>query len=214
MKEPISIEQLVALLKAKGIQNTAVLAAMLAIPRHLFVKLTVKEQAYTDTALSLSHGQTISQPYVVAAMTETLLARQTRLHKVLEIGTGSGYQAAVLSQVVDEVYTIERIKPLLEDAQQRFADLGLTNICLRFADGNKGWPEAAPFDGIMVTAASDHVPDSLLEQLADGGCLVIPVGKSSDQQALQCITRTGDTFITEEIFPVVFVPLLRGTEEK
>lgn len=201
-------EQLITLLKQKGIHNADVLAAINKTPRHLFVDTPLISHAYIDTALPIAHEQTISQPFIVALMTE-LLVTDKKLHKVLEIGTGSGYQAAVLAQLVDEVYSVERIEVLYKEATQRLAQLGLNNIFTKLDDGANGWPEHAPFDGIIVTAATTEIPQALLEQLANGGRLVIPVGQPSYQE-LQMITREGDNFTTQVLDAVVFVPLLAG----
>lgn len=207
-----SAKQLVALLKQKGIQNKAVLAAILATPRHLFIDSSLHDKAYWDQPLALSYGQTISQPYIVARMTELLLAGGP-LTKVLEIGTGSGYQAAVLAQIAAEVYTIERIYPLYVKACETFHQLNLNNIFTQFSDGNAGWPEKAPFDGIIVTAAAATVPKQLLAQLNQGGRMIIPVGEQHQPQQLQLITRQGENFSVEQLDAVRFVPLLQGTEK-
>lgn len=203
-------EQLADALVKKGIADRKVLAAIRHIPRHLFVAPALTLHAYEDVALPTSHEQTISQPFVVARMTEILLAGH-KIKKVLEIGTGSGYQTAVLAELVPQVYTIERIRSLYDAAIQRFAALNLTNIHARFDDGTKGWSAEAPFDGIIVTAGTEEVPQALLDQLTDGGRLVIPVGCYSMQE-LQLITRHADNYTIETFDPVIFVPLLKGTE--
>jgi protein-L-isoaspartate(D-aspartate) O-methyltransferase len=167
--------------------------------------------AYEDVALGIGRHQTISQPFVVAIMTSKLLA-QRQCHKILEIGTGSGYQAAVLSYLVDEVYSIERIRELQESASEHLAKLNIQNVFLRHANGKFGWPEQAPFDGIIVTAAAPEVPTALKQQLADGGRLIIPVDFDHVQR-LQVITRQGSHFHFEELDYVMFVPLLPGEEE-
>ncbi|MCK5383101.1 MAG: protein-L-isoaspartate(D-aspartate) O-methyltransferase, partial [Gammaproteobacteria bacterium] len=164
--------------------------------------------AYEDTALPIGYNQTISQPYIVAAMTDLIISGQPQ--KVLEIGTGSGYQAAVLAPLVSKVYTVERIKPLAEQARQRFRKLGLRNVRASYSDGTEGLPEFAPYDAIITTAAAEKIPQALLEQLSpDGGRLVIPVG-GYDRQVLTLVTRNGDTFEKADLDPVIFVPLLTG----
>jgi protein-L-isoaspartate(D-aspartate) O-methyltransferase len=163
-------------------------------------------RAYEDTALPIGYGQTLSQPYIVARMTELLLRHEPG--RVLELGTGSGYQTAVLAQLVREVYSVERIKPLQDKARERLRQLGLRNVMLKHADGGMGWPEQGPFDGILVTAAPNDVPAALLEQLADNGVLIAPVGESS--QVLVEVVRRGDRYERRELEPVMFVPLLGG----
>jgi len=204
--------QLAAALKKKGIQNAAVLAAIAHTPRHLFVDPNFISEAYSDHALPIGHSQTISQPFVVARMTELLLGDRASAKNILEIGTGSGYQAAVLSQLADHVYTIERIFPLYERATKLFADLKINNIQTRFDDGNQGWPGIGLFDGIIVTAASKEIPQTLLDQLADNGRMVAPIGGPGYQE-LYLIERAGEKFTTHVLDPVVFVPLLAGTEK-
>lgn len=198
--------RLVERLRDSGIRDLRVLDAIARVPRHIFLDEALSHRAYEDTALPIGHQQTLSQPYIVARMTEMLLASQPR--RVLELGTGSGYQTAILSELVDEVYSVERIRPLLEKARTRMSRLKYRNVRLRHADGGIGWPETAPFDGIMVTAAPGDVPPGLLEQLADGGTMVIPLGEG--EQMLTCIHRQGDEFIREPVEPVRFVPLLSG----
>jgi protein-L-isoaspartate(D-aspartate) O-methyltransferase len=194
---------------APPIRDERVLAAMLALPRHLFVDEALATRAYEDTALPIGRGQTISQPWVVARMTEALLeAGMPRT--VLEIGTGSGYQAAVLAQLVEQVYTVERIDELQRSARRRFRKLGIENVKCRYDDGRIGWPDAAPFDAIIVTAAAAATEPALLAQLAPGGVLVAPVGGSSGQQLLRL--RAGEDGMQQEVLgAVVFVPLLGGT---
>ena len=203
-------ERLIKRLQDGGISNTAVLDCIRNTPRHLFVDEALSHRAYEDTALPIGYSQTLSQPYVVARMTELVLSRG-RPEKVLEIGTGSGYQTAVLSQVVPRVYTVERIAPLLEKADKRFRQLGLRNVTAKHADGSLGWPEKGPFDAILSAAAPYSIPAELLQQLAPDGILVIPVGGDDDQR-LQVVVREGDTdsFETLNVEQVRFVPLLSG----
>jgi len=202
-------QRLIATLKAEGITNPRVLNAIARVPREHFLPDTLKPSAYENEALPIGYEQTISQPFVVARMSELILT--DNCNKVLEIGTGSGYQAAILSQLFNEVYTIERIKPLLDQAKSCFQELGYDNIHTRFADGSKGWPQAAPFDAIIVTAAAPIVPKTLPEQLGEGGKMIIPVGNQQTTQWLQCINRNGNQLQTKILDPVVFVPLLPGT---
>ncbi|MEZ0122774.1 MAG: protein-L-isoaspartate(D-aspartate) O-methyltransferase [Candidatus Reddybacter sp.] len=204
-------ERLVQRLKDQGITSQKVLDVIRVTPRHLFLDEALSHRAYEDTALPIGHAQTISQPYIVALMTQILLSRGP-LKRVLEIGTGSGYQAAVLAQLVDEVYSVERIKPLLIKARNLFRQLRLRNIVTAHSDGSVGWPENAPYDGIIATAAPEQVPDELLYQLAPDGLLVIPVG-TGEHQELRVISRLGDSqkFEEEVIERVRFVPLLGGT---
>lgn len=199
-------ERLVQRLRDKGVRNEQVLLAMMRVPRHLLVDEALASRAYDDTPLPIGHGQTISQPYIVARMTEALLA-QGPLRSVLEIGTGSGYQTAILAALVPKVYTVERIAALGAGAKQKLRGLGMTNIEFRIDDGGRGWPEAAPFDAIIVTAAATQIPSALIEQLAIGARLIIPVG--DDCQQLICATRTQDGIATEHLELVNFVPLIR-----
>jgi len=201
-------DRLIDRLREKGIRSEAVLEVMRRTPRHLFVDEALSSRAYEDTALPIGFNQTISQPYIVARMTEALLAEGIPA-KVLEVGTGSGYQAAVLAQLVPRVYTVERIDALVRSARQRFRTLELRNIQLKQSDGSWGWPQQAPFDAILVTAAPAEIPRPLLEQLADGGRLVIPVGGASGQ-TLTVVTRRGDVYEREDLEPVSFVPLVGG----
>ncbi len=205
-------ERLINRLQEEGIRSTVVLDAIRSTPRHIFVDEALASRAYEDTALPIGHGQTISQPYIVARMTEVLLSGG-KLDKVLEVGTGSGYQAAILAQLVGQVYSVERIDALLKLARQRFMELGLRNIRLKHCDGKLGWPEYAPYDGIIVTAAPADVPTALLEQLAVGGRLIIPVGASGRNQTLLSITRTPDGYQQETLETVSFVPLLSGRDQ-
>lgn len=200
---------LIATLKKEGITNPLVLQAIADVPRENFVAPNTQESAYENRALPLGCGQTISQPYVVARMTSVIL-NDRPLNNVLEIGTGSGYQAAVLSKIATNVYTIERIRELYEQSKGKLADY--RNIQVRCGDGRLGWAEQAPFDAIVVTAASPDVPPELQAQLADGGRLIIPIGDEFGQE-LQLYTREGNTFTLQYLDPVIFVPLLSGTEE-
>ena len=197
-------------LREKGIRNEAVLRAMAAVPRHVFVEEALASRAYEDTALPLGMGQTISQPFVVARMIELLLNGRTTLGKTLEVGAGCGYQAAVLAQLTSEVYSLERLAPLLEKAKANMRQLKQFNVRLKHADGQYGLPEAGPFDSIIVAAAGLKVPPALLEQLALGGRLVLPVGTS--EQYLSFIERTPQAFVETRLDPVRFVPLLAGTQ--
>lgn len=200
-------DRLVARLKDQGIKHIELLNVMRSLPRHLFVDEALASRAYEDTALPIGHGQTISQPLSVARMTEMLLTGMTK-KKVLEIGTGSGYQTAVLSRLVERVYSVERIEPLQKQARERFYQLKFNNIRLKYSDGSWGWPEYGPYDGIIVTCAPEQVPEALLQQLAEGGRLVIPVG--GKQQSLRVIDRRGTTFEESILDDVTFVPLLPG----
>lgn len=202
-------ERLIQRIRDKGVRNQAVLEAMRNTPRHIFVDEALASRAYEDIALPIGHGQTISQPYTVARMTEALLVGPP-LDTVLEIGTGSGYQCAILAQLVRRVYSIERIEALLQLARPRFRELGLRNIHLKHSDGRIGLPEYAPYDGILVTAAPLGIPEALLQQLKLGGRLVLPT-KSRGGQMLVRITRIGDGYHQENLEAVNFVPLLGGT---
>ncbi len=197
-------------LREKGIRNEAVLAAMLAVPRHIFVEEALASRAYEDNALPLGFGQTISQPYVVAYMIELLLNGRASLGKTLEVGAGCGYQAAVLGQLTSDVYAIERLAPLLEKAKVHMRQLQLFNVRLKHADGMLGLPEAGPFDSIIVAAAGLQVPQALLDQLAPGGRLILPLGTS--EQYLRLIERTPEGFVEKRLAEVRFVPLLSGTQ--
>jgi len=205
-------ERLVERLKAEGIRNAAVLERIRAVPRHLFVDEALASRAYEDTALPIGFGQTISQPYIVAAMTGALIeGAAKKLTRVLEIGTGCGYQTAVLAPFVQHLYSVERIAPLLQRARSMLAELRISNVSLRHADGWHGWRSQAPFQGILAAAAPEFVPPELLEQLDEGGRLVIPIG-ARGQQTLLRVTRNGDEFKREELLPVSFVPFVEGTE--
>jgi protein-L-isoaspartate(D-aspartate) O-methyltransferase len=201
-------ERLIQRLVDQGISDKAVLDVIRTTPRHLFLDEAMAHRAYEDTALPIGHQQTLSQPYIVARMTELLLAAGPLQH-VLEIGTGSGYQTAVLAQLVENVFSVERIRPLQFKAKQRLRQLKLYNIQTKHADGIMGWEEKGPYDGILSTAAPETIPEELLRQLAPGGRLVIPVGGES--QHLQLVTRTSEGFETEIVEPVRFVPLCSGT---
>ena len=201
-------ERLIARLRERGITDAQVLDVILATPRHLFLDEALSHRAYEDSSLPIGFNQTISQPYTVARMTEALLTAGP-LKNVLEVGTGSGYQTAVLAQLVEHLYSVERIRPLQEKARTRLQRLKLYNVMLRHSDGGMGWPEKGPFDGILVTAAPTEVPEELLQQLAPNGRLVIPVG--GDLQQLKRVTRLDDgSFVTEVLEGVKFVPLLSG----
>ncbi len=204
-------ERMVARLREQGIKNQAVLDVMQETPRHIFVEEALTTRAYDDMPLPIGFNQTISQPYIVARMTELLLAKGP-LEKVLEIGTGSGYQTAILTQLVKMVYTVERIYPLQRRARRCLRELHLRNVRMKHSDGSWGWDDYAPYDGIIVTAAPSEVPQALLDQLAPGSVLVIPVGDGRAQM-LQRITRTETGNLVENIAPVVFVPLLTGVSE-
>ncbi len=195
----------------RGVKDPAVVAAMRHVPRHRFVPAQYSIFAYIDGPLPIGHSQTISQPSLVASMTEELRLKKT--DKVLEIGTGSGYQAAILAELVDRVWTIEIVEPLARQAERTLAELGYTNIRVRTGDGYQGWPEEAPFDAIIVTAAPDHVPQPLLDQLAVGGRLILPVGR--DVQTLELHRRTANGYERKRLTFVRFVPLVRqGEAEK
>lgn len=200
-------ERMVQRLVEQGISNIAVLDAMRSVPRHLFLDEAMAHRAYEDTALPIGYQQTLSQPYIVARMTELLIAGSAP-SRVLEIGSGSGYQSAVLAGLVDEVYGLERIKPLLTAARRRLRQLKLRNVQLRHGDGFEGWASQSPFDGILCAAAPERLPEELLAQLAPGGRLVIPVGK--EQQHLVVVEHGEDGFTERRVEAVRFVPLVRG----
>lgn len=203
-------DRLIAALREMGIKSGAVLDVMRSIPRHLFVDEALATRAYENVPLPIGYNQTISQPYIVARMTEALVSGR-QLNNVLEIGAGCGYQSAVIAQFAEQVYSVERINGLLTQARERFRRLGYHNIRARHADGNGGWPEQAPFDGIIVAAAPLGVPEALLDQLAPDGRLIIPVG-APDEQKLLLVTRAEDGFKYEHIDAVSFVPMLGGTD--
>jgi len=190
-------------IEGRGIKDARTLAALRKVPRHLFVPPAETADAYSDRPLPIGHGQTISQPYIVAFMTEAL--GLTGGETVLEVGAGSGYQAAVLAEIAAEVYTIEIVEPLAREAQERLARLGYRNVHVRAGDGYQGWPEAAPFDAVIVTAAAPRIPEPLKQQLKDGGRLVLPVG--DEDQELVILTRKGELFEERRALPVRFVPM-------
>ncbi|WP_162491574.1 protein-L-isoaspartate(D-aspartate) O-methyltransferase [Pseudomonas sp. TTU2014-080ASC] len=202
-------ERLIQRLYEEGLSNAHVLETIRRTPRHLFVDEALAHRAYEDTALPIGCNQTISQPYMVARMSELLLAAGP-LDKVLEIGTGSGYQTAILAQLVERVFTVERIQTLQDKAKERLAQLNLRNVVFRWGDGWEGWNALGPYNGIIVTAAASNVPQALLDQLAPGGRLVIPVG-AGDVQELLLIVREEDGFTRQVLDAVRFVPLLNGT---
>ena len=202
-------ERLIQRLEREGIRDVSVLEAIRDVPRHLFVDEALASRAYEDTALPIGAGQTISQPYVVALMTEALVVGR-RPSRVLEVGAGCGYQSAVLARLVATVYSVERLDGLLRSARERLHGLGIHNVRMRHGDGREGWPEHAPFDGIMVAAAPIGIPPALLEQLAMEGRLIIPVGTAGRQQLVE-ITRTGDGYDRRKLEDVSFVPMLDGT---
>ncbi|MEM8982220.1 MAG: protein-L-isoaspartate(D-aspartate) O-methyltransferase [Pseudomonadota bacterium] len=201
-------ERLVNRLRSQGIHSEAVLARIRDVPRHLFVDEALASRAYEDTALPIGHGQTISQPYIVARMTEALLAGSEAKH-VLEVGCGCGYQTAVLAPLVERLFSIERLNPILWGAKQRIRDLRIYNVQFRRGDGWQGWDSHAPYDGILVAAAPAVVPEALLEQLKPGGRLVIPVGDQGEQRLL-AVDRRGNHFSRRDLGPVSFVPLVGG----
>lgn len=201
-------ERLISRLRQEGVSNRRVLEVMRNTPRHLFLDEALSSRAYEDTALPIGKGQTISQPYIVARMTAALLEND-QLESVLEVGTGCGYQTAILAPLVRRVYTVERIASLLEQARARFAALRLRNIRAKHADGGMGMPEFAPFDGIIVTAAPEGIPLTLVDQLKPGGRMILPIG-GPDGQALVRVTKTADGYERELLEAVHFVPLLGG----
>ncbi|MFW5635767.1 MAG: protein-L-isoaspartate(D-aspartate) O-methyltransferase [Thermodesulfobacteriota bacterium] len=199
-------------LKARGIEDPEVLAAMKSVHRHAFVPESLRNRAYADSPLPIGEGQTISQPYIVAMMTATL--DLDRADKVLEVGTGSGYQAAVLARIVDEVYSIEIKEKLHEKASRTLKSRGYTDIHTRHGDGYFGWAKAAPFDAIMITAAVDHIPPPLLKQLKDGGKLILPLGNPFSYQNLVLVTKRDDDYTLKQITGVLFVPMTGRALEK
>lgn len=209
MTSPRTRRRLVERLKSRGIRHPDVLAAVGAVPRHIFVDEALAHRSYEDSALPIGFGQTISQPYIVAMMTEALIADGP--DRVLEIGTGSGYQTAVLAHLVRRVYSVERIGGLIERAAERLEALALTGVRIKHDDGAHGWSEQGPFDAIMITAAAPEVPAALLDQLADGGRLVAPVG-GEGQQALLLLQRDGERILSRHLEAVRFVPFLNGIQ--
>jgi protein-L-isoaspartate(D-aspartate) O-methyltransferase len=205
-----SAQALADLLKREGVEDTLVLNAIANVPRHMFIDDVLKHKAYENTALPIGQGQTISQPYIVARMTELLRLAGVR-EKVLEIGTGSGYQTAVLAKTFTKIYSVERIKALQWQAKRRLHQLDLYNVSMKHGDGWQGWQSQAPFDGIIVTAAAAKMPQELLSQLADGGVLLAPIGEQ--EQKLVMIIRKGGEFSEHVIAPVKFVPLVPGDIE-
>ncbi len=195
-------------LRRRGITDQRVLSAVERVPRELFVPDMFSDQAFDDTALPIDCGQTISQPYIVAYMTQ-MLNLGDRM-KILEVGTGSGYQTAILAALSRRTYTIERHRPLLEEAEAKFKALNISNITTRVGDGLKGWPEQEPFDRIIVTAAAEELPLGLCKQLKIGGRMIIPVGKTSAEQKLICVDRNEEGFDVTDLLPVRFVPLVEG----
>jgi protein-L-isoaspartate(D-aspartate) O-methyltransferase len=205
-------DRLVQRLAANGIGDAEVLAVIGSVPRHIFVDEALAHRAYEDSALPIGQGQTISQPFIVALMTATLLNIPRK--RILEVGTGSGYQTAVLASLAprtEKIYTVERLAPLIARAEERLRAMGLRNVRYRHADGYQGWPEQGPFDGILVTAAPPVVPEMLLEQLAVGGRMVVPVGRDGVQE-LKVYDRTDEGFNVETVEYVRFVPLLKGVK--
>jgi protein-L-isoaspartate(D-aspartate) O-methyltransferase len=202
-------ERMIDRLIEQGISSHKILDAMRNVPRHLFMDDALASRAYEDTALPIGYGQTISQPYIVAKMTELLLDHQ-HMKNVLEIGTGCGYQTAVLAQLVDHVYSVERIEPLYKQAKNRLWDLQVRNVSYLHSDGGWGWPEKAPYDGILVAAAPPEIPQALLDQMAVGGIMLIPIGKERGVQELQRVIRTRTGYEIESLEPVSFVPFLSG----
>ena len=203
-------DRLITRLEEKGIRNERVLEAMRMTPRHLFVDEALASRAYEDTALPIGHKQTISQPYVVARMTEAIIKDGVPV-KVLEVGTGSGYQGAILAALIKDVYTVERVEPLYQQARRRAMELGIHNIRFKLSDGAWGWESYAPYDAIVVTAAPKEIPKALIEQLAENGRLVIPVGKTSEVQELLLLHKTEDGIRKEHLGAVSFVPLIQGS---
>ncbi len=202
------IIRMIMALRRSGVSDTRVLAAMERTPRELFVPASFRDKAYEDVALPIGQGQTLSQPVVVGRMTQALDLGERM--KILEVGTGSGYQTAVLARLCRRVYTVERHRQLLREAEKRFKQLGLSNITAWINDGNRGWPEQAPFQRILVTAAATDVPEKLLAQLAEGGVMVLPVGPRHGAQEMIRIKRIGGDFETESLGPIRFVPLAAG----
>lgn len=199
-------------IRLRGIKDTRVLDVMKKVPRHLFVDEGLRDQAYEDHPLPIDEGQTISQPYVVALMTEALRLKSS--DRVLEIGTGSGYQAAILAELVKEVYTIEIRRTLADRAEKRLKDLGYRNIKVKYGDGYYGWDDFAPFDAIIVTASANHIPPPLIKQLKDGGRLIIPLGSTIYYQILTVVTKKKAEVFLEQMGPVAFVPMIGEAEKR
>jgi len=199
-------------IKGRGVNNSRLLQVMARVPRHLFVGERYRWQAYDDHPLPIAEGQTISQPYVVALMTEALHLKPS--DRVLEIGTGSGYQAAVLAELVQSVYTVEIRKPLADSAAKLLAELGYRNVRVRYGDGYFGWEEAAPFDAIIVTTAANHIPPPLIRQLKDGGRLILPLGSTVYSQNLTLVTRKGERLNVEQLGSVAFVPMTGEVQKR
>lgn len=202
------VKRLIQQLEELGITNKDVLRVIANTPRHLFMPESLAHKAYENTALPIGNGQTISQPLMVATMTQLLM--QHNCKNVLEIGTGSGYQTAVLAQLVDKVFSVERIATLQYQAKRRMRQLDLHNVSMRHGDGWKGWRSKGPFDGIIVTAAASDIPQDLVDQLADGGVMIIPVGEQNESQSLVVMRRFGDSLEQQRIGDVRFVPLVKG----
>ena len=206
-REP-KVARLIEELRAEGIGDERVLKAIAQVPREKFVPATFRDRAYENVALPIGHGQTISQPYVVALMTQAL--EVTNRHMVLEIGTGSGYQAAVLARLARRVFTVERHRALASATERLFKELRINNVTVRFGDGTKAWPEQPSFDRIIITAAAAALPDALMESLGEGGILVAPIGEDKRVQTLMRLRRTAEGWRSEELCPVRFVPLIAG----
>ena len=201
--------KLLMTLRAQAIMQADILSAIETIPRELFIPENLHAHAYENASLPIGHKQTISQPYIVAVMTQALELKKS--HRVLEIGTGSGYQAAILSRLSRRVYTLERLRPLMVSAEKRLKTLQISNITYRHGDGAKGWPEAAPFDRIIITCRVTEIPASLLDQLKEGGILIAPVGPSGKEELVR-VKREAGGFERKSLMPVRFVPMLAGTE--
>ena len=200
--------RMIARLRQQGIRNSKVLDIMHEVPRHIFMDEALASRAYEDTALPIGYNQTISQPYIVARMTELLIAEK-KPARVLEIGTGCGYQSAILAHLSGHVYTVERISPLMNKAKKHMREINVRNITFLHNDGGWGWPEKGPYDGILVTAAPQEIPEMLLEQMAVGGVMIIPIGGEGAQK-LQKVVRTENEYQVEVLDPVSFVPFLTG----
>jgi protein-L-isoaspartate(D-aspartate) O-methyltransferase len=199
-------------IRDRGVKDPVVLEVMGKVPRHMFVDSSYRSRAYEDHPLPIGEGQTISQPYVVALMTEALRLKQS--DRVLEIGTGSGYQAAVLAEIVKEVYSIEIRKPLAVRAERTLVDLGYRNVKVKFGDGYSGWDEYAPFDAIIITAAANHIPPQLIRQLKEGGRLIVPLGSTVYFQTLTLVTKRKGELDVEQMCPVAFVPMAGEMQRK